>query len=190
MEGERAMSVLRSAAVLCLAALAAGCASPLYDSRAEYDAGTDFTAFRSYDWLPDPPAAEGDAELRAEIRAEADEWLSRHGLRRDAGAPDLLTAVHTGSRERATSKGIGRSERSITRYAGVPGSVPAHRYRYEEGSLAIDFLDPGSREALWHGSVKVELHADMDATRRANLVKDAVRKLLAQFPPAQAAGGR
>jgi hypothetical protein len=56
--------------------------------------------------------------------------------------------------------------------------------RYREGVMSINFLEPDNKELIWTAKGEKRLPYDKpDAVERDKLIKKAINKLLANFPP-------
>jgi hypothetical protein len=54
---------------------------------------------------------------------------------------------------------------------------------YDEGTLLIDVLEPGSQRLLWRGVGRAEVHRISDPAKREERLREAVAKILERFPP-------
>ena len=54
---------------------------------------------------------------------------------------------------------------------------------YEEGTLLIDVLRPGSGELPWRGSAQARLREQPSLEAREKRVREGVEAILQQFPP-------
>jgi hypothetical protein len=56
---------------------------------------------------------------------------------------------------------------------------------YDEGTLLIDFIDPKTRTMIWRGTASAVVNPDSSGEKKEELVREAVAKIMEQFPPAQ-----
>ena len=154
---------------------------------ADFDPKTDFGALETFTWLPDaPPAGEGpplenpllDARIR---RAVENELLGREFRAAGSGAPDFWVAYHVGVEHKVDVETIYRSYGRVGWSGG--GQADAVVREYEEGTLLIDILRPGSGELLWRGSAQARLREHPSPEDREARVREVVAKILEQFPP-------
>ena len=54
---------------------------------------------------------------------------------------------------------------------------------YDEGTLIIDFLDHRDKELFWRGSFSAKLSRHPTPQSTTEKIQDAVKKILAKFPP-------
>jgi hypothetical protein len=56
-------------------------------------------------------------------------------------------------------------------------------YKYEEGTLIIDFVEPNSKNLLWRGAAKSEIDNARTPEKRDKMINDSVQEILKHFPP-------
>jgi len=61
--------------------------------------------------------------------------------------------------------------------------APIDVYQYEEGSLVLDVIDPAQSELVWRGTASKAIDRSWTPEERETEVREAVRALLAEFPP-------
>ena len=136
------MPALYPAALLAL--LLSAC-SPLVVKH-DFDPEADFAAYRSFAWLPDPPAADADDPahsplLGKHIRRAVNHTLAERGLQKDLDEPDLLLAYHSRLRHR-------RDVDVYTYGYWAPRAVDVDRYH----AITIQFdltVPPGTQGFLF-----------------------------------------
>jgi hypothetical protein len=163
---------LRTAA-LALAAVLLGCASypTVPVAGASYQTGNDFSAYRTFDFVPVPPGA-------ARIAASLDYFgidgilarnLSNVGLARSiGGSPDLLVAYYQGGRQvDVTAWGYSTAGNPVVDVSDVPSSC-----------LVVDLVDASRKVLVWRGIAT-------DALLSTATIDPAVRQMLQGWPPRQ-----
>jgi hypothetical protein len=154
---------------------------------ADFDPTTDFSALETFDWLPDAkPPGDGpeldDPLLDARIRRAVESTLTGRGFRAaGTGAPDFWIAYHIGVERKVDVDTIYRSYGRVGWRGG--GYADTVVREYEEGTLLIDVLRPGSGELLWRGSAQARLREQPSPEDREKRVREVVEKILQQFPP-------
>lgn len=147
----------------------------------DYDTTVNFAKFKTWSWLPEAGApgsnAEGVVSLSgARIREAVEGDLIARGYPMVASGGSFLVAFHTVIQERleAGAEPYGYGWR--TGYGGAP-------LVYDEGSLMVDFVDPKTKSMIWRGVASAVVDASDSAEKRESRIREAVSKLLDQFPP-------
>lgn len=160
--------------------LAAACSST--STSYDYDEGTDFSRYRSFDLLSTP---ESSAEVSELVYKRVEEAVRREleakGLVPADDAPDLHVALQLGSRSRVQVTDMGY------RYGayeyGYYGPRDINVYEYDEGMLIVDLIDAGSDALVWRGRATRALPSNPSPEKSRELVNEVVAKLLAPYPP-------
>ena len=154
-----------------LAAALLGCAtSPsVPDGGASYRSTTDFSSYRTFDFVPVPP---GEARLEATlgyfgVEGVLDRDLSASGLARAiAGTPDLYVAYYQGGRQvDVTAWGYRTAGDPVVEVVDVPSSC-----------LVVDLVDAGTKVLVWRGIAT-------DALSSPEALDPAIRQMLQGWPP-------
>jgi hypothetical protein len=169
---------------LCLVASAAACASPKvgYD----YDRGTNFSGYHTYEWMASKQESTGDTRLDsslvdARIRTAIGAHLRSKGYTAPiGGSPDFYVAYHVGvkdmMKESSTQNYIG--DRAHGTYTTIRDVSP-----YKEGTLLIDIVDAASKQLVWQASALAEVEPGMTPEERDERIGGIVYAMLAHFPP-------
>ena len=162
---------------------AAGGCSPMWIS-VDYDPLTKFSVLKTYDWNVVEPTADDDERLQdpalhEQIRVNVERSLADRGYQKaPSETPDFLVGYHVALRERLTLS------TARPRYRYNPGYAPETYMRtYDEGSLILEFITPGTTRVIWRGAVQVEIQAEITPAKRAKRIRKGVHKLLNRFPP-------
>ena len=161
-----------SLALVPMLLAAAGCSS--ISTSYDYDPGTDFSKFRTYQWIKQPDQKSTTSPFVLErIKNAVNRNLGQKGFR-PAVDPDILLAAHTGheSRVRVTDWGYG--------YWGRGGSDV---YQYEEGTLILDIVHRTSKKLIWRGTAKGVVDPNPTPEKTTKTINNAVTKILSKFPP-------
>jgi hypothetical protein len=158
----------------------------------DYDPGIDFSRFHSYAWQPhslelSDPMIDTDL-LRVRVQRAVDAELERKGLvpGAEGATPDLLVDYHVSTREKVdlvtfpSTWGYGPGW-----YWGIGTEVQAREYT--QGTLVLDFVDGATKQLVWRGTASAEITRSRTPEERAKRIDDAVREILAPFPPGAAA---
>jgi hypothetical protein len=154
----------------------------------DYDRAADFSAYRSYAWLPRAHAHVQNPLNVRRVEEAIQAELEAKGLKLepDRAHADLTVDFTLGSRERIDVTSYPVEYRGPWGW-GMPyfgSEVDVHQYR--EGTLAIDIFDAKSHRPVWHGWAKKPL-AKADLENPGPSLRAAVAAVLARFPPAPAA---
>jgi hypothetical protein len=150
----------------------------------DYDPLTKFSVLKTYAWHVVEQAASDDERLRdpalhEQIRVNVERSLADRGYQQVASeTPDFLVSYHVALRERLTLS------TARPRYRYNPGYTPETYMRtYDEGSLILEFITPGTTRVIWRGAVQAEIREEITPAKRAKRIRKGVHKLLSRFPP-------
>jgi hypothetical protein len=158
----------------------------------DYDATTDFTAFRTFDWFPGERQLTGEggiAEpfLEQRIQTAVGRELSARGFEKvTSRTPDFYVNYHVSVQQKLTTSGVnvGYGMGSYGSWGGVGVGMRSNPVRtYDEGTLIIDFVDGGSRKLVWRGTGSKALSSNPTPENTTATVDVAAREILKQFPP-------
>lgn len=173
-----------------------GCATMRVSS--DYDTGADFMALHSYDWVPSPKIKSGDPQIQygslmeARVKRLVEEQLTHKGYVKDIAQPDFLVTYHVAVEDKVSvtyinelygyGPGWGTGyRRNIHRY-GYPGSATMVS-EYQLGTLLLDVVLADNKQLIWRGSATDEVYPELGQDAREKRLREAVQKILAQFPP-------
>ncbi len=171
--------------------LGPACSSVRVDS--DHDPSIDFALYHTYAWAPaslsspsDPTVDTNffDRRVRESLKAE----LERRGLRphEGGGEPGLLVAYFVRQQTHLGPNSVGAAASWDYPYGGIGGYwAPVDIRQYKEGTLVIDLIDAKTHQLVWRG---VATHAFDDAGVKEKQVRDAVTKLMKEYPPKQSSG--
>ena len=166
----------------------------------DYDSQADFSALHRYDWLPVPRVESGDPRiqydslLESRVKTAVNERLADKGFVRDAGHADFLVTYHVAIDNKISVTYINEL------YGYRPGWGPGYRRNimhygyprheamvseYQLGTLIVDVVRAADRQLIWRGTASDEVYPDNSTEAREKRVREAVRKILEQFPPAK-----
>ena len=158
--------------------------SPIYNVKYDYDTKTDFASLKAYDWHPIPAKADIDKLNIERIKNAVDSQMAAKGLKKAPDNPNFLIASHVGKKEKVRIADWGYGYGPYGRYwGGYGGPRGVDVYKYEEGSLILDFVDAKSKKLIWRGSAKAQTNTVKTPEKRQELIDEAVQKILEKFPP-------
>ncbi len=169
-------------AVLCAMLLTVGC-STIYSVRYDYDTEADFKGLKTYDWLEE--YTEMSAIDVKRIKDAIDRELQTRGCTQSLDDPDFMVAFHGTSEEKVNVVDHGYRYCPYGRYCyGYWGWGPAPTvYKYEEGTLIIDFIESQSLQMIWRGEAKGVLEPSSTPEKQEQVINEAVQRILQNFPP-------
>jgi hypothetical protein len=169
-------------------ALGAAAACSSVEVHYDYDVEADFSAFRTYAWIPQPASTGGGAEaarqrntlLDKRVRAAVDAQMATKGFRLDEANPDVLVVYHTGLADKVEVTDWGYTYAgSYWGWAGRDIDVST----YTEGTLIVDLVEAASKELVWRGSAVGTVDPSASPEQREERLNDAVARMFANYPP-------
>ncbi|WP_419656143.1 hypothetical protein Dvar_52430 [Desulfosarcina variabilis str. Montpellier] len=169
--------------LVCIA-LTGGCSS-IYGVKYDYNEETDFSNYKTYDWMPVPTKANLNDLVVARVKKAVNAELSAKGLTITSQDPDFLIAEHMGKQDRVEvdSWGYGYYGPRLMYRGGFWGPNDVSTYHYEEGVLILDFVDAGSKKLFWRGTAKAHVQNVDSPEKSQKLIDEAVKKILEKYPP-------
>lgn len=147
------------------------------DIHYDYDHGTDFTAYKTYQWVELRSGAVANQLMDQNIKRAVDEQLALKGLTKLEKGASLYVgyqaAVKEEKRVYAWSTGprwTGRMTQAETRTVKV-------------GQLVINIYDPARKQLIWRGDVTKTLEPSKDPDKNYRNLQKALAKLFKNYPP-------
>ena len=155
--------------------------SPIYNISYDYDKNFKLTRISTYDWLPITKESNINNLDAERIKKAVNAELQAKGLMLTSKNPDFLIAadIVTKEKQRITQWGYPYYD-SFWIYDGA-GALDY--YQYEEGTFILGFLEPNSKNLIWRGAAKVALDYANTPEKRDALIKEAMQKILQNYPP-------
>ncbi|MDF0645820.1 MAG: DUF4136 domain-containing protein [Nitrospira sp.] len=174
-----------------------GCASPRigYD----YDRSVNFSAYRTYDWMPGEQEKTGDrrvdnsgTDLRFRTAIAAQLRLKGY-TPPNAGRPDFFVAYQLQVKEGAADQSQqyfsdGMAGRPFVHSvdtrnpSGKPHTEP-EAPSYMAGTLLVDIIDASSNKLAWRGTASGMVEPGLTSQQRDERIRKILREMLAPFPP-------
>jgi hypothetical protein len=184
-------SIVRRGVAIPLFALLAACAAPGPTIRADYDRGTDFSAYKSYSYAsPLGTDKAGYSTLTTQhFKNAIDTELQARGYARVDTGGDLLVNFNANAVEKADVRSSGGASVGMGYYGyrgGLYGRVPAtgsdvRTVRYQVGTANIDIVDNARKTLLWEGVAEGKLTKEIMANPQP-AIASVVQQLFQQFP--------
>jgi len=157
-----------------------GC-SPIYSVSYDYDKNFELVQISTYDWLPIPKEANINNLDAVRIQKAVNAELEAKGLRLTSANPDFLIAPGIVTKEKLISTQWNYPD--YYSYRAYRGSWALDYSQYQEGTFILDFVEPFSKNLIWHGAAKVALDYADTPEKRDKLIKEAMQKILQNYPP-------
>jgi len=147
----------------------------------DYNQEFDFSGFKTYDWMAAKPDVLRDplidtALLDRRVKQAVERELSEQGYVSAEEDPDFLLSYHFGTESQVDVTSCGYHYPESPRCWGQE----IETYTYTEGTLIIDVVEPDDLELVWRGYATGAIH---DIERMDETIGEAVKKVLAKFPP-------
>ena len=158
-------------------ALLAGTALSAQDVKYNFMPGTDFSKYHTYKWVDLPENVHPNQIISQEIKQAINNTLAGKGLTQATGdTADVYVGYQCSvDQERQLNawgmRGIGGGMGSLTTST------------ISNGTLAVDFYDPTSKQLIWRGTATKALNPSGNQQKDMNNLNKAVTKLLKNFPP-------
>lgn len=170
-----------------LVGLASGCATVTV--KTDYDRNVDFGRYRTFEMLGGTLLLEGRPDdsntlVKDRIRGELVAELSRKGFQLVEAGADLLVSFVAGARTVTEVEMTGPYRAGYGPYWGFSswwGPVYQEWWTrtYIKGTLIIDIMDSRTQRLSWRAYAE----ADVRSVDASDLIRKAVRKAFAKFPP-------
>jgi len=156
-------------------ALAVGCAGIGVET--DFEPGTDFSTAKTWAFAPDGASlGEGtDERLRGAVR----DSLAAKGFREAPQDADFFVRYDAF----LDGGGVRQGADTSSRPSWASGGSNRANLTPTQGDLLISFIDPATGKALWTGRASATVAGDAAPVERAAQLQEAVRLVLAEFPP-------
>jgi len=152
----------------------------------DYDTAADFTAMKTFDWMPATGNAAGDELLVKKIRNAVDAQLQAKGSNIAADNPDFLIGMElSGKTITGGSTGVGVS-------VGIPvgrmgrisvGGGKSKTSEKKEGTLVMDFVDAKTKSLVWRATATEVVNPSATPEEKQKKIDEVIAAMLANFPP-------
>ncbi|MEJ2474067.1 MAG: DUF4136 domain-containing protein [Desulfobacterales bacterium] len=184
------MRIVKPSFYLLILFILGGCAGVRVSQ--DYEPGTDFAAYKTFDWKSADQPQTGDIRidnplLDGRIRKAVELALVSKGFRKTerASADFLLEyslAVQAKIDSAPVSIGTGFGIGGGGSFGGIGVGTPVVD-SYEEGLLIINIYDTKTGQLIWRGSGTRRLGWQSEPAKNTEDVNTLVDKILAQYPP-------
>lgn len=147
----------------------------------DYDVDADFSAYKTFAWLPQTTMSEGQPKatqqsslMENRIKRAVNDGLEAKGLRLTETDPDLELVYHVGIQNVTEIRRTGYSY-------GFGGTVRTDQF--QEGTFILDMMDSRTKTLVWRGIAEGVLEEFTTPEKIEKNVREVVDKLLRKFPP-------
>jgi Domain of unknown function (DUF4136) len=147
--------------------------------RYNYMPGTNFSGYKTYQWVEAPNQKYPDQILDAQIKQAIDSQLSIKGLTKITdGTPDLFLTYQVAIEQQTQWNAYGGGGYRI----GMR-SASATSTTINIGTLVLDFYDVKAKQQVWTGNATKQLNPSKDPVKNQKKLQKAMAKLLKNYPP-------
>jgi hypothetical protein len=140
--------------------------------------GTDFSKYHTYRWVDIPGGIHPNQIIDQEIKQAVNNTLASKGLTLATGdTADLYVGYQCAVDQEKQWNAWGTGGRLM----GGMGSATSSTI--SNGTLAVDFYDPASKQLIWRGSAAQTLNPSGNQQKDMEKLNKAVAKLLKNYPP-------
>jgi len=173
------MKLINLTALLCL-----GVTAFAQDVQFDYNRSTNFSAYKTYQWIDYRPVAVGDELLDQDIKRAVDAQLAGKGLRRVESGGDLVVGYQAGISQEKEFNSLGTG--GWGGWGGPFGNWGNTRVTtstIDVGKLTIGLFDPAAKQLVWRGAASKTLNISKDPDKNYRTLEKAMAKLFRNYPP-------
>jgi hypothetical protein len=187
-----------AAAVLGILVFAGAARAQKLEVKTDKDPNADFTAIRTYAWLPPAPVIQNVAPgvptnptlsqevLGPHIVAAVDRQLAARGLTQaDPDSADVHVAYMAALSTGFSHTYLGEYYGYVTGWGSPipPGLAPSTSATiYEKGTVVVDIVDRTSKRAIWRGSIVTRVHQETKLEKRIERINEGAERIFQRFP--------
>lgn len=172
--------------LLALFVVVASCSSIQVSS--DYDKTANFASYKSYTYTEEALNLPVDDLNRRRIIDALDAELAAKGLTKSSSGDLLVDIKITAEKKQqatATTTGPGYYGAGYAyRWGGGFSTTNINVETYVEGTMFVDLIDASKKQLIWQGRGMRTLDPDATAEQREQRIKDAVKAIMAKYPPA------
>ena|SRR5438309_1218455 len=169
--------------VLSVALIACGMAAHAQKVKVDWDRMTDFTPYKTYQWMKIPSPRPPMLEIEQLIYSAVDTQLGVKGLKKiENGDPDLYVGYSVTLAQPKGRPAVAPVAESSSWPTGSSWSAhyPSDKAA-RKGTLDVDIADAKKKLLVWKGSVTAEVGDSVNDARVK--ISKGVSRAFTQFPP-------
>ena len=152
----------------------------------DYDTAADFTAMKTFGWMPPAGNAVSDDLLVKRIRNAVNVQLLAKGRTEVPENPDFLIAMQlSGKTTYGGSTGVGASVGIPVGRAGTisVGGGKSKPHEKTEGTLVLDFMDAKTQSLVWRATATAAVAPKASPEEQQERINKVIAEMLSRFPP-------
>jgi uncharacterized protein DUF4136 len=168
--------------LIWLSALVLALASGLAAQQVTYNymPGTDFSKYHSFKWVDIPSNMHPNRIVDQEIKDAVNNLLAAKWVMPVSGdTADLYVGYQCSVDQERRWNAWGGSDRFMGAIAQATSPTISN------GTFAIDFYDPASKQLIWRGSATKTLNPSGNQQKDIEKLNKGIAKLLKNFPPSK-----
>ena len=146
----------------------------------------DFEPYKTFDFLVAPNDLQMHDKSIRRIKNAVINELELNEFEMKFTQPDFLIAIQKSVNSKINVTNWGYTYAPYSNYYGgyeYWGTPSMSVYKYEEGTLVIDIIDPKTMDLIWRGVAQRALPPRLDSERIQEIIDEAVRRILYYWPP-------
>ena len=147
------------------------------DIHYNYDRGTNFATYKTYQWVEIKGGLVPDQLMDQNIKRAVDEQLALKGLTKVNDNADLYVGYQAAVNH----------EKSVNVWGTGPrwrgGTAQAETTTISVGKLVVDMYDPARKQLIWSGDATKTLDPSKDPDKNYQKLQKAMAKLFKNYPP-------
>lgn len=147
------------------------------DIHYNYDRGTNFATYKTYQWVEIKGGIVPDQLMDQNIKRAIDEQLALKGLTKAENNADLFVGYQAAVDQEKSINVWGTGPR------WVGGMAQAETTTISVGKLVIDMYDPARKQLIWRGDATKTLDPKRDPDKNYKNLQKAMAKLFKNYPP-------
>ncbi len=160
------------------------------DTHYNYAPGTNFAAYKTYQWV-DAGGAVPDELIDQSIKRAIDEQLAQKGLTKVDKNADLYVSYQAVIREEKAINLLGSSNNlgGFGPWDGGwggglrTGSLQGQTSTIPVGTLLVNLYDAGNKQMIWRGDATKTVELKKDPDKNYKNLQKAMTKLFKNYPP-------
>lgn len=157
------------------------------DVHYNYDRGTNFAAYKTYQWV-DLPGRVTDQLIDQAIKRSIDEQLAQKGLTKVESDPGLQVGyqavINVEKGVNLSAWGMRGGPGGFGGWGGLDsGIVTGQTSTIPVGMLLVNLYDPAKKQLIWRGDATKTVDLKRDPDKNYKNLQKAMTKLFKNYPP-------